>query len=236
MHSHPRLTTTTPRPAPTPALPSSWLPRTLSAYTHATQTTVHASQSQQPPHPHSVPRQPHRQTKDDHMTTDTTQAHIPRSKSEIYLIILQININGIKDKLEKLKLLIHDTHADIITIQETKLSLKQKLPMYITSLPCALIGFKMQGVDLLHSLETTLHSLQQTYLRPLIHTTQVFRWSRYRLAILKIMTIANIYIPPRDSISPHYKTADTAIQHCLQHITNIPHSVLTGDVKTHSTR
>ena len=40
-----------------------------------------------------------------------------------------------------------------------------------------------------------------------------------------------IYIPPRDSTSTHYKTADKDIQHCLQHI---PHSVLTGDVNAHS--
>ena len=47
----------------------------------------------------------------------------------------------------------------------------------------------------------------------------------------KHITIANIYIPPRDRTSMHYKTADTAIQY----ITNIRHSVLTGDVNAHST-
>ena len=41
--------------------------------------------------------------------------------------------------------------------------------------------------------------------------------------------------PPRDTTSTHYKTADTDIQHCIQYITNIPHSVLTGDVNVHST-
>ena len=51
----------------------------------------------------------------------------------------------------------------------------------------------------------------------------------------KHITIANIYIPLRDSTSTHYKTADTDIQHCIQHITNIPHSVLTGDVNAYST-
>ena len=40
-----------------------------------------------------------------------------------------------------------------------------------------------------------------------------------------------MYIPPRDSTSTRYKTADTDIQY----ITNIPHSVLTGDVNAHST-
>ena len=49
------------------------------------------------------------------------------------------------------------------------------------------------------------------------------------------MTIASIYILTRDSTTTHYKTADTEIQHCIQHITNIPHSVLTGAVNALST-
>ena len=52
------LTTTTPPPDPTPAFPSPSHPNILSTYTHATQTTVHASQSMQQPHPqHRIPRQ-----------------------------------------------------------------------------------------------------------------------------------------------------------------------------------
>ena len=34
-----------------------------------------------------------------------------------------------------------------------------------------------------------------------------------------------------NNTSTDYKTADTDIQQCIQHITNIPHSVLTGDCK-----
>ena len=56
------------------------------------------------------------------MTTKTTQAHIPSSKSERNLIMLQVNINIIKNKLKELKLLIHDTHAYIFTIQESNLT------------------------------------------------------------------------------------------------------------------
>ena len=51
----------------------------------------------------------------------------------------------------------------------------------------------------------------------------------------KHITIANIYIPPRNSTFTHYKTVDTDILQNIQYITNIPHSVLTGDVNTHST-
>ena len=51
----------------------------------------------------------------------------------------------------------------------------------------------------------------------------------------KHITIANIYITHRDSTYTHYKTADTDLQHCIQYITNIPRSVLTGYVNAHST-
>ena len=84
-------------------------------YTHIQQKQQNTHQS---PHPHVVPRQPHRQAKDDYMTTHTTQAHRPSSKSERNLIILPVDINGIKNKLVGTKLLILNTHVDIIIIQE----------------------------------------------------------------------------------------------------------------------
>ena len=145
---------------------------THSSHTHATQTPVHASQSLQQPHAqHRVLRQPHKQTKDYHRTTITTQTHRPSSKSERNLIILQVNINGLRNKLEELKLLIHDTHADIITIQETKLTPKAKTPKIHNFTSVRTDRLQRQEVGSLHSLETTSHSLQQTYLRLLLHTT-----------------------------------------------------------------
>ena len=83
------------------------------------------------------------------MTTDTTQRHRPSCRIERNLIILQVNINGIKNKLEELKLLIHDTHAYIITIQETKFTPKANTTKYITSLPCVPIGCTGKEVGLL---------------------------------------------------------------------------------------
>ena len=61
-------------------------------------------------------------------STYTTEGHRPSSKNERNLITVQVNINGIKNNPEELKLLIHDTHADIITIQETKRTPKAKTP------------------------------------------------------------------------------------------------------------
>ena len=47
----------------------------------------------------------------------------PKDKN---IVILQININGIRNKIEELKNLVHSTQPDIITIQETKLTQKTK--------------------------------------------------------------------------------------------------------------
>ena len=208
------LTATTPHPYSTPALPSPSHSHTLTARTHATQTTVHASQSPQQPHAqHRVLRQPHKQTKDYHRTTNTTQTHRPNSKSEINLIILQVNINRLRNKLEELKLLIHDTHADIFTIQETKLTPKAKTLKIRENIT-------FTTTDIPSTINT--HNTELQIVKIHINNTNH-------------ITIANIYIPPRDITSTHYKTADTDIQHCIQYITNIPHSVLTGDVNAHST-
>ena len=211
-------------------------PPTLTPHTHATQTTVHASQSPQQPHAqHRVLRQPHKQTKDYHSTANTTQTHRPSSKSERNLIILQVNINGLRNKLEELKLLIHDTHADIITIQETKLTPKAKTPK--------IHNFTSVRTDRLHKAGGGLITLIRdnitfttTDIPSTINTHNIeLLMVRVHINNTKHITIANIYIPPRDTTSTHYKTADTDIQHCIQYITNIPHSVLTGDVNAHST-
>ena len=181
------LTATTHHPDPTPALPSPSHPHTLTAHTHATQTTVHVSQSPQQPHAqHRVLRQPHKQTKDYHRTTNTTQTHRPSSKSERNLIILQVNINGLRNKLEKLKLIIHDTHADIITIQETKLTPKAKTPKIHNFRAVRTDRLHKAGGGLITLIKDKPHSLQQTYLRLSIHTTQNFKWSRYTLTTLNI--------------------------------------------------
>ena len=125
-------------------------------------------------HPqHRVPRQPHRQTKDYHRTTNTTQAHIPSSKMKRNIIILQVNINGIKNKRQELKLLIYDTP-------------KAKPPKVHNFTTVRNDRLHKQEVGSSNSVETTYDSPQQAYLRPLIHATQNFKWSRYTLTLLNI--------------------------------------------------
>ena len=169
------------------------------------------------------------------MTTNTSQTHRPSSKSERNLIIQQVNIIGIKDKLEEHKLLIHDTHADIITIQETKLTPKAKTPkIHNFTAVCTERLHKARGglitliKDNITFTTTDIPSTINT------HNTEL-QMVKVHINNTKHITITNIYISPRDNTSTHYKTGDTDIRHCIQYITNIPHSVLTGDVNAHST-
>ena len=165
-------------------------------------------------------------------TTGLLTPHKPSSKSERNLIILQVNINRLRNKLEELKMLIHNTHADIIAIQETKLIPKAKIHNFIAV-----------RTDRLHKAGGGLITLIRNNITftttdiPLTintHNTEL-QMVKVHINSTKHITIANIYIPPRDTTSMHDKTADTDIQHCIQYITNIPHSVLTGDVNAHST-
>ena len=132
-------------------------------------------------------------------------------------------------------MLIHDTHADIITIQETKLTPKAKTPK--------IHNFTSVRTDRLHKAGGGLITLIRdnitfttTAIPSTINTLNIeLQMVMVHINNTKHITIANIYIPPRDTTSTHYKTADTDIQHCIQYITNIPHSILTGDGNAHST-
>ena len=216
------LTATTHYPDPTPALPS------LSQHTHMQQYMHHSHRNNRT---HNIGYYENL-TNRPGTTTGLLTPHKPSSKSERNLIILQVNINGLRNKLEELKLLIHDTHTDIITIQETKLTPKAKTPKIhnFTAVRTDKAGGGLITLirDNITFTTTDIPSTINT------HNTEL-QMVKVHINNTKHITIANIYIPPRDTTSTHYKTADTDIQHCIQYIINIPHSVLTGDVNAHST-
>ena len=131
-------------------------------------------------------------------------------------------INGLRNKLEELKLVIHDTHADIITIQETKLTSKAKAPKihYFTAVRTDRLHKAGGG---LITLITDNITFTTTYLPSTINTHNTgHQIVKVHINNTKHITIANIYIPPRDTTFTHYKTGDTDIQHCIQY--RPPHS------------
>ena len=85
----------------------------------------------------------------------------------------------------------------------------------------------------LHSLETTLHSLQQTYLRPSIHTTQNFKWSRYTLTTLNISQLQT-FIYLIETAHPHTTKQLTRTYNTAYSTSQTSHTQ-SGDVNAHST-
>ena len=70
----------------------------------------------------------HRQHNNPSQTNHHPATHRQQSTKGQNIVILQININGIRNKIDELKNLVHNTQPDIITIQETKLTQKTKTP------------------------------------------------------------------------------------------------------------
>ena len=140
------------------------------------------------------------------------------------LIILQININRIKNKLEELKLLIHNTHAYIITIQEIKLTPKANTPKVHNFTTVRADRWHKAGGGLITLIRNNITLLQQTYLRPSIHTTQKFKWSRYTLTTLNISQLQTfIYLLQTEHKERKY--LDPAVQ--------LLHEEITSDIQKH---
>ena len=109
-----------------------------------------------------------------------------------------------KNKLEKLKLLIHDTHADIITIQENKLTPKAKTLNIHNFTAVRTERLHKAGGGLI-TLITDNITFTTTYIPSTINTHNTeLQLDKVHINNNKHITIANIYIPPRDTTSMHY--------------------------------
>ena len=165
-------------------------------------------------------------------TANTTSIHRPSSNNERNLIILQVNINGINIKLEELKTLIKTRMQT--SSQFRKPSSKSNSPKVPTYTTVRADRPHKSGGGLITLIRDNI-TFTPTDIPSTINTHNIeLQMVKVHLNNTKHITIANVYIPPRDRTSTHYKTADKDIQHCIQHITTVPHSVLTGDVNAHS--
>ena len=176
-------------------------------------------------------------------STDNTTAHHqqitthplinnnqPKDKN---IVILQININDIRNKIEELKKLVHSTQPDIITIQETKLTQKAKTPRipHYTIIRTDREHTQGRGLIILIKDDITFTNIQI----PKAINTHNTELQLIKINKTKDITVAYTYLPLRDTTSPHYNTVDTDIAYCIRHVINIPDSILTGDVNAHST-
>ena len=117
---------------------------------------------------------------------------------KVRYIILQVNINGLRNKLEELKLLIHDTHADIITVQETKLTPKAKTPKIHNFTSVRTDGLHGAGGGLITLVGDNI-TFTTTDIPSTINTHNIeLQMVRVHINNTEHITISNIYIPPDD--------------------------------------
>ena len=150
------------------------------------------------------------------------------------LTLLQLNINSITNKHEELKLLVTELQPDIITIQETKLKKHNKTPQIPTYSAIRTDRANGKGGGLLTYIKhniTFSDTKIPNFINPINTELQIIQ---LHITNNKIYTIANIYIPPRNTTSPDHATCDADITSCIQYITNLPNSIISGDINAHS--
>ena len=165
----------------------------------------------------------------------TTHSHATTSHpNQKLLTLLQLNINSITNKHEELKLLVTELQPDIITIQETKLKKHNKTPQIPTYSAIRTDRANGKGGGLLTYIKhniTFSDTKIPNFINPINTELQIIQ---LHITHTKIYTIANIYIPPRNTTSPDHATCDADITSCIQYITNLPNSIISGDINAHS--
>ena len=165
----------------------------------------------------------------------TTHSHATTSHPNQKLLAhLQLNINSITNKHEELKLLVKELQPDIITIQETKLKKYNKTPQIPTYSAIRTDRANGKGGGLLTYIKhniTFSDTKIPNFINPINTELQIIQ---LHITHKKIYTIANIYTPPRNTTSPDHATCDADITSCIQYITNLPNSIISGDINAHS--
>ena len=131
------------------------------------------------------------------------------------MVILQININDIRNTIEELKNLVYNTQPDIITIQETKLTQKAKTPKipHYTTIRTDREHKKGGGLITLFKDDITITNINIPKAIN-THNTEL-QLIKIHIGKTKHITVANTYFPPRDTAAPHYNTVDTDIAYCI---------------------
>ena len=148
-----------------------------------------------------------------------------------FLKVLQLNANGIRNKTNKIQLLVKITQADVITIQESKRNQSHKTPNISQFTPIITDCMHKQGGGLLTYIKNNLSFSQ-------LNTSNTFA---IELQIVKIhlstsrqLHIANMYIQPKQSSQLSQTKKDSIMSSTLTTITNLSNTIITADVNTHS--
>jgi hypothetical protein len=176
---------------------------------------------------------PANQTKPNTAAANSTKSNSKKPK----LKVLQLNINGVRNKITELKQLLTTENIDVAVIQETKLhpsiktpeiqnysSSRQDRPGLDPSNP------RNNGGGLITYIKNDLpYTKTSSYSLPGIESQTV----TIPLTQSKNLIITNLYIPPRNP-NVNQQTDDQNVTTLFTHLTNIPNSLIAGDVNADS--
>ena len=170
------------------------------------------------------------------MTQTHTNANSNKPSDDTKIKILQLNINGIQNKIAELTQLTHESSPDIITIQESKLSTasnKINIPGYITirkdrqnKVGGGLITYIREEIPFTE-FDTTQYTNKITSNQYEIQITSI------NLSTTKRFHITNLYIPPRDC-NTITTNEDQELDHLFTKLFSLTNNIITGDLNAHS--
>jgi len=169
-------------------------------------------------------------------TTTVLQPQLTTQKDK-NLKILQLNINGIKNKITELRHFLNEEDIDVAVIQETKLHPSSKTP----SIPNYSFTRQDRQISNLNKSKTIGGGLI-TYIKQNIPYTKTASYTlpdiesqtiTLPLTQSKNLIITNLYIPQRNPTT-NLQTEDANISTFFNRLTNIPNSLIAGDINAHS--
>ena len=166
-------------------------------------------------------------------TRPQTQTHPTAPQdNETTLRILQININGVTNKIHELENTARQHKIDIILIQETWLTNKHKTPK--------ITGYtghrkdretNQKGGGLLTYIKDNITHTPLNNPQDIDSTHIELLTTKIHFTKNKHLHVSNIYIPPRSSQT---QDEDQHINACLAHVLTMQNSILAGDINAHS--
>ena len=162
----------------------------------------------------------------------------PGKKCNHNLKILQLNINGIRNKATELQQLLIEENIDVAVIQETRLQPSSKTPTIpnysftrqdrhtTTSAKSKTIG----GGLIIYIKDNLPYTNTTSYTLPDIETQAI----TIPLTKTKNLIITNLYIPQRNPTITNQQNEDANINILFSRLTNIPNSIIVGDINAHS--
>ena len=185
--------------------------------------------------PHLTPYTPvnkNKQSSQQHDTKDSKPQN--NSTKNTNIIIIQINVNGINNKLHELQQLSKDTNADIITVQETKLTNTSKSPILPGYTAIRKDRTYNKGGGLLTYVKNDI-TFSNNDIPPHINPQNTeLQIITVHLSQTKNLKIANLYLPPRNSSTNAQNTEDNDIANCFNYLVSQPSMLITGDINAHS--